>query len=126
MMSSVPPPTSWSRPVSPTTMLRPAPLRLEMLLERVLLLLDPVAAQRGIRLVRRFDAGLPPLVADPDLLSRAVENLVSNAIKYSPTGTEVSVSATSGDAAVMIAVADQGYGISDQDLKRIFDKWRQA
>jgi len=62
-------------------------------------------------------------VADPDLLSRAVENLVSNAIKYSPPDTEVSVSATAGDAAVLISVADQGYGISEQDLNRIFDKF---
>jgi PAS domain S-box-containing protein len=108
---------------SGATLLRPAPLRLEMLLERVLLLLDPVAARRNIRLTRRFDAGLPPLVADPDLLSRAVENLVSNAIKYSPPGTEVSVSATSGEAAVMISVADQGYGVPEQDLNRIFDKF---
>jgi len=108
---------------SGATVLRPAPLRLELLLERVLLMLDPVAAQRKIRLVRRFDAGVPPLVADPDLLSRAVENLVSNAIKYSPPETEVSVSVSSGDAAVMISVADQGYGISGQDLNRIFDKF---
>jgi PAS domain S-box-containing protein len=108
---------------SGATVLRPAPLRLEILLERVLLLLDPVAAQRNIRLARKFDTGLPPLVADPDLLSRAVENLVSNAIKYSPPGTEVSVSATSGEAAVLISVADQGYGISEPDLNRIFDKF---
>jgi PAS domain S-box-containing protein len=108
---------------SGATVLRPVPLRLETLLERVLLLLDPVAAQRDIRLVRKFDAGLPPLVADPDLLSRALENLVSNAIKYSPAGTEVSVSASSGEAAVMISVADQGYGIPEPDVNRIFDKF---
>jgi PAS domain S-box-containing protein len=108
---------------SGATVLRPAPLRLEILLERVLLLLDPVAAQRNIRLIRRFNAALPPLVADPDLLSRAVENLVSNAIKYSPRDTEVSVSATAEDAAVLISVSDQGYGISEQDLNRIFDKF---
>ena len=108
---------------SGATVVRPAPLRLELLLERVLLLLDPVAAQRGIRLTRRFETGLPPLLADPDLLSRAVENLVSNAIKYSPPGTEVVVSATSGEPAVSIAVADQGYGIPEADLGRIFEKF---
>ncbi len=108
---------------SGATVLRPAPLRLESLLERVLLMLDPVASQRNIALVRRFDAGIPPLVGDPDLLSRAVENLVSNAIKYSPPGTEVSVSVSFGDVAVMVSVTDQGYGISEQDRNRIFDKF---
>ena len=108
---------------SGATVLRPAPLRLEQLLERVLLLLDPVAAQRRIRLARRADANLPPLVADPDLLARAVENLVSNAVKYSPEGTEVTVTATADAAAVWISVADQGYGIPEQDLNRIFEKF---
>ena len=60
-------------------------------------MLDPVAGQRGIRLVRNFAAGLPALVGDADLLSRAVENLVSNAIKYSPGGTDVTISASHDD-----------------------------
>ncbi len=108
---------------SGATVLRPSPVRVEALLERVLLLLDPVAAQRGIRLARNFAAGLPPLVADADLLARAVENLVSNAIKYSPADTAVTISATFDDAAVLMAVADQGYGISEADLGRIFEKF---
>ena len=108
---------------SGVTVLRPSPLRVETLIERILLLLEPVAGQRGIRLVRNFAAGLPALVGDADLLSRAVENLVSNAIKYSPGGTEVTVSAASDDAAVSIQVADQGYGIPEANLARIFEKF---
>ena len=71
---------------SGATALRRSPVRVETLLERTLLLLDPLAAQRQIQLVRRFDGELPPVLADADLLARAVENLVSNAIKYSPPG----------------------------------------
>jgi PAS domain S-box-containing protein len=108
---------------SGATVLRPSPLRIETLLERILLMLDPVAGQRGIRLARNFVPGLPALVADPDLLSRAVENLVSNAVKYSPAGTEVVVSASSDDSSVSIQVADQGYGIPEADLARIFEKF---
>ncbi len=93
------------------------------MLERILLLLDPVAAQRRIRLVRRFAPDLPALLADPDLLSRAVENLVSNAIKYSPEGTEVTVSARAGGRDIAIEVADQGYGIPAADLDRVFEKF---
>jgi signal transduction histidine kinase len=108
---------------SGVTVLRPSPLRVETLVERILLLLDPVAGQRGIRLVRNFSAGLPTLVGDGDLLSRAVENLVSNAIKYSPGGTEVTVSAASDDASVSIQVTDQGCGIPEANLARIFEKF---
>jgi len=63
------------------------------------------------------------MVGDADLLARAVENLVSNAIKYSPGGTDVTVSASSDDSAVSIQVADQGYGIPEAGLARIFEKF---
>ena len=108
---------------SGATVLRPVPIRVGALLERNLLLLGPVAAQRNIRLVPEFGPDPPAVVADPDLLSRAVENLVSNAIKYSPGGTEVTVSAAAEDAFLAIEVADQGYGIPAADLTRIFDKF---
>ncbi len=108
---------------SGATEVRLAPLRVENLLERILLLLDPVAARREIRLVRNFAPGLPALLADPDLLSRAVENLVSNAIKYSPAKTAVTISADSDASTIWIDVSDQGYGISEHDLTRIFEKF---
>jgi PAS domain S-box-containing protein len=108
---------------SGATGLRRQAVRVENLLERILLMLDPVAAQSGIRLVRRFAPELPALLADADLLSRAVENLISNAIKYSPSGTEVTVATSSDEEAVFIEVADQGYGIAAADLTRIFEKF---
>jgi two-component system phosphate regulon sensor histidine kinase PhoR len=108
---------------SGATAMRLSPIRAESLLERILILLDPVAAQRQIRLVRSFPNDLPPLLADADLLSRAVENLVSNAIKYSPDATEVAISARAGDQFLAIEVADHGYGIPEADLDRVFDKF---
>lgn len=108
---------------SGATAMRPAPVRADALLERTLLLLDPVAANRRIRLLRNFAPGLPPFLADPDLLARAFENLVSNAIKYSPEGSEVTISTTGEEEHILIEVADQGYGIPQGDLARIFDKF---
>jgi len=108
---------------SGATEVRRSAVRVENLLERILLMLDPVASKSGIRLVRRFGPDVPPLLADPDLLSRAVENLVSNAIKYSPSGTEVTLATSSDEEAVFIEVSDQGYGISEADLSRIFEKF---
>jgi PAS domain S-box-containing protein len=108
---------------SGATVLRRVPLRVEALLDRTLLLLEPIATQRGIRLDRRFSSHLPVLLADGDLLSRAVSNLVSNAIKYSPPETAVSISAVCDSGGVSIAVADQGYGIPASDLERIFEKF---
>src|SRR3954447_26739274 len=95
--------------------MRAVAVRVEALLERTLLLLDPVAAQRNIHLKRRFASDVPALIGDPDLLSRAFENLISNAIKYSPAGAEVTVGTMAGEDFVAIEVIDTGYGISDGD-----------
>ena len=108
---------------SGATAMRTAPLRAEALLERTLLLLDPVAAQRRIQLLRRFAPDLPPFLADPDLLSRAFENLVSNAIKYSPEGADVTISTAAEEDYIVIEVADHGYGVPASDLGRIFEKF---
>jgi len=108
---------------SGATGLRNTPVKLDALLERIMMLLEPVAAQRGIRLVLTPPVGLPAFFADADLLVRAVENLVSNAIKYSPNNTQVTISAArDGDSAVIL-VADQGYGIPEADVTRVFEKF---
>ena len=99
-------------------------LRLEQTVERTLLLVEPVAAARAIRLERAFASGLPSLVADADLIARATENLVSNAIKYSPASTVITVSLReAGAGRLEIEVADQGYGIPEADLERVFQKF---
>ena len=108
---------------SGATPMRPSPVRVEALLDRILILLEPVASQHNIRLDRQLDRDLPPILADADLLSRAVENLLSNAIKYSPDGTEVTVSAHADDDFLVIEVADRGYGIPAADLERVFEKF---
>jgi signal transduction histidine kinase len=60
--------------------------------------------------------------ADRDRLRQALANLVDNAIKYTPRGGRVDVSAHRDDGAVVIRVADTGRGIPERDLPRIFDR----
>ena len=108
---------------SGTTVLRRSAVRIEALVERTLLMLDPLAAERGIRLTRRLDSSVSPVLADADLLSRAIGNLVSNAVKYSPPKTEVVISARNAANGVSIEVADQGYGIPEGSVNRVFEKF---
>lgn len=61
--------------------------------------------------------------ADGTLLRRALSNLISNAIKYSPEGGIITLEATDRDGAVEISVSDQGYGIDKEHLKRLYDRF---
>jgi signal transduction histidine kinase len=103
--------------------LRLAPVRMMPLIERVLLLLSPLAAQRDIRIVRRFAPDLPALSVDADLLARALTNLLANAIKYSPARTEIIVTARDAGDSLLVEVSDHGYGISADALPHIFEKF---
>lgn len=66
------------------------------------------------------------LEADPGLLSLALGNLLDNACKYSPVGSEIVVSLVEAPDALGIAVQDQGIGIGEDDLPRVFDKYFRA
>jgi signal transduction histidine kinase/CHASE2 domain-containing sensor protein len=103
--------------------LRLAPVRLVPLIERVLLLLNPLAAQRDIRIVRHLTPDLPVLLADADLIAQALTNLIANAIKYSPVKTEITVEARDAVGSLLVEVRDHGYGISADALPRIFEKF---
>lgn len=103
--------------------LRLEPLRVTQLLDRALLLLEPVAAQREIRVVRRFAPKLPALPADADLIARAVTNLLANAVKFSPPRHDVTVDAFAESDFLRIEVKDQGCGIPPEAIPFIFEKF---
>ncbi|MDQ6653090.1 MAG: GAF domain-containing sensor histidine kinase, partial [Acidobacteriota bacterium] len=68
------------------------PLRLDEVVKETIASLQQVAKKRRIRLVERPTQSLPPVAADKSMITQAVKNLVSNAIKYSPERTTVTVS----------------------------------
>lgn len=61
--------------------------------------------------------------ADASMLHEVLENLVSNAVKYSPHNRSVYVRLKSNDTSVRIEVADEGPGISEEDMKKLFGKF---
>jgi two-component system sensor histidine kinase KdpD len=66
---------------------------------------------------------LPLVWVDAALIEMVITHLLDNALKYSPSGTPISIAAQSGDRRVTICVADQGPGIDDAEQARIFDKF---
>ncbi len=88
------------------------------------------ASEAGIALVVDVTESLPPLVADPQRLGQVLGNLAANALRYTPSGGEVTLGAAlTSDAEVpsevRLWVADTGEGIPAEDVPRIFDRfWR--
>ncbi|MFI9009300.1 ATP-binding protein [Actinosynnema sp. NPDC053489] len=72
----------------------------------------------------RFEAALTPCLVhvDPDAIERAIGNLVDNAVKWSPPGGRVLVTAADGE----FTVADEGPGIPPEDVPRVFDRFYRS
>jgi signal transduction histidine kinase len=76
------------------------------------------------RIVADVCEPLPTVTADPDRLGQVMHNLLSNAARYSPRGTQIRVSADIlDDERIEIKVTDQGPGIAAEDCERIFEKF---
>lgn len=72
--------------------------------------------------VLNIDA-LYPANADRERIGQVLNNLISNATKYSPEKTTITVYATQSATEVIISVTDEGYGISTEDQQKIFDRF---
>jgi two-component system sensor histidine kinase/response regulator len=92
--------------------------------ERACALMARRAEERKIALSSAVEP-LGALKADADYLRRVVENLLDNALRYTPRGGKVSVSLRRLEADVELAVEDSGPGIPEETRTRIFDKYAQ-
>jgi signal transduction histidine kinase len=83
----------------------------------------PVAEHKRIAITVRPVPRELQLSGDRELMEYACYNLLTNAVKYSPQKTEVTVNATSNQSQVRIAIQDQGIGIDAKEVKQIFHKF---
>ena len=81
------------------------------------------AEQKGIEVVVADDVNVGRIFGDEDQLNVALSNLISNAIKYSPSNTRVGVGARRNDDVIEISVTDQGPGIPEEAQSRIFERF---
>jgi signal transduction histidine kinase len=100
--------------------MKPVPVDMNELLKRTLTSLRYQQEETGAKI---FVASLPPCYADPSAISQLFTNLLDNAIKYRQEGRalEVKVSAQVQGGSVVYAVADNGSGIPEPDLSRIWN-----
>lgn len=96
------------------------------LVERQVTTLMPLAEKRRIALTWSVDSSIPTLFQDAGKIQQILLNLTSNAIKFTPEGGRVRISATRQTDNCVLTIEDNGIGIPLDEQERIFEKFRQG
>jgi signal transduction histidine kinase len=100
-----------------------APVSLAEVMRKVVQLVKPEAAVKGLRVIERLPYDFPPMVGDERLLHLMLFNLIENAVKFSVEGGTVEVELAQDGHDVLARVSDTGIGIAREHHERIFDKF---
>ena len=79
--------------------------------------------KKGIRLNLQVTGPLPRVYVDRDQIDQVLDNLVSNAVKFTPEGGTITLGARQRDGMAEVSVSDTGIGIPKKDLSRIFERF---
>ena len=102
------------------------PVSVPQLLETVLAGVSPAADAKRLTLERRVAADLPPIEADAKRLHQILNNVLSNAVKFTPEGGAIALDCVPKGQWLEIEVRDTGIGIARHFLPYVFDRFRQA
>ena len=102
------------------------PVRMSDIVEAALTTARPVANERDIKLTSTIDAGDSVVEADPSRMQQVIGNILSNAIKFTPSGKQVRLELRRDDSKLRVSVTDQGEGIEKGFLPHVFERLRQA
>src|SRR5579859_2788000 len=102
------------------------PLNLEETFQKVILLGESLAHEKGLTWCAEVDQPLPTVWADRTRLRQVVLNLVSNAVKFTAPGGQVSLKVIARPGSVQVEICDTGIGIPAGEQAAIFDEFRQS
>jgi len=106
------------------------PFNLSQLVDSILTTLRSELEKKRMAFTSQVPPDLPPVIADREKLSQVFENLVINALKFTPEGGRITVAAfradASGRAAAEIRVSDTGIGIPESQIAKIFHRFHQV
>lgn len=101
------------------------PLALEDLAAEAASLFEAEAADKGVSLCVQVEPGLPTVLADAQRTSQVIGNLLANALRFAPHNGRVEIHVQPAPVGVELAVTDNGPGVPEADLPRLFDRfWR--
>jgi signal transduction histidine kinase len=87
---------------------------------------SPILEEKGFEVETDIDENLPWINIDHEAVSTAVQNLISNSIKYSNGSRWIRVSASNAGGSVKLSVKDRGIGVAGDDLQQIFEPFYRA
>lgn len=88
--------------------------------------LEALAAEAGVRLEVAVPERLPLVLADPSRIAQVLRNLLANAIRFTPEGGSVTLSAEAEATGLLLRVRDTGIGIAPEEQIRVFERFYQA
>jgi signal transduction histidine kinase len=103
--------------------LQPVPTSPTALAEQAVARLAAQFTDKGVSLINAVPPDLPPVQADPDRVLQVIINLLGNALRYTPAGGTVRLSAERQGAVVVLTVADTGLGIAPDHLPHLFERF---
>ena len=98
-------------------------MKIQELLYDSALKYELLAQAKGIQIESTICQNLPSVKADLYLLDRVIQNLLDNAVKYTPENGEIHIDACSTERGVSVSIKNSGTGIPQEDLKAIFDRY---
>jgi PAS domain S-box-containing protein len=102
------------------------PLSVAQLLETAVSGIAPALLAKRITLEQQIASELPPIEADPKRLHQVLNNVLSNAVKFTPEGGSIALRSDSDGTWLSITIQDSGPGIAPEFLPFVFDRFRQA
>ena len=106
--------------------IRVRPLVPDGLVRAVAARFGPGFAEKGLRLEMSLPSGLPKVLADEDRALQVLGNLLSNALRYTPSGGRVEVSVHQRGDGVVFSVSDTGIGVAPEHLPHLFERFYRA
>ena len=99
------------------------PFEIDEFQDTILALFEPVFEEAALRFEWRIPGHLPIVMADKQLMGQVLANLIENAIKYTPAGGSITISAEANESEVIVHVRDTGIGIPTEAIPRIFERF---
>jgi signal transduction histidine kinase len=99
------------------------PVELDLVVDECIEASQPAAASKGIELVAQTQRLPAPLQGDPARLAQVLDNLVSNALKFTPAGGRVEVRLAAVDGIAVIEVEDTGLGLAEDEQEQLFERF---